>query len=300
MTVGDEDDDDMFMTPCSTPPGSEASESADGTLVTALSEISLHRRLYDTYTVELSDIQVLVGRVRDNWRYAHTKGSSALHVLDRFNISLQVRTTYIYLSHIRTSVFVNISLQVERRVVPTTDPMYPSLTLSGNLPRLVAHVNEQKITSLRTLARVITESTLPSPFTNSSPHHQPPGLHVETEDDVQEPVTSASSVTTPVAGDSVAESGEPSKLLTVQFTIDQMSLEVQSRGRSVAELQVSGVTASMVRRPCDVCVSLTVHGLLLVDALQTFGPDFELLVASHRHVGSVYIYIHEQQFITYT
>jgi vacuolar protein sorting-associated protein 13D len=28
-----------------------------------------------------------------------------------------------------------------------------------------------------------------------------------------------------------------------------------------------------------------VHGLLLVDALQEFGPDFELLVASHKHVG---------------
>lgn len=26
-------------------------------------------------------------------------------------------------------------------------------------------------------------------------------------------------------------------------------------------------------------------GLLLVDAMQSYGPDFELLVASHRHVG---------------
>lgn len=32
----------------------------------------------------------MVGRARDNWKYAHTKSTSALHLLDRFSISLQV------------------------------------------------------------------------------------------------------------------------------------------------------------------------------------------------------------------
>lgn len=36
-------------------------------------------------------MQVLVGKVKDNWKYAHLKGTSTLHILDRFNISLQVR-----------------------------------------------------------------------------------------------------------------------------------------------------------------------------------------------------------------
>lgn len=78
---------------------------------------------------------------------------------------------------------------------------------------------------------------------------------------------------------------EMSRLFMLQFTIDQVALEVQSRGRSVAELQVSGVKIAFTKRPMDVSITLTVHSLLLVDALQTFGPDFELLVASHRHVG---------------
>jgi len=60
---------------------------------------------------------------------------------------------------------------------------------------------------------------------------------------------------------------------------------VQSRNRSVAELQVSGVRASLTQRPYDTSVTLTVHSLLLVDAMQTLGRDFELLVASHKHVG---------------
>jgi vacuolar protein sorting-associated protein 13D len=45
------------------------------------------------------------------------------------------------------------------------------------------------------------------------------------------------------------------------------------------------VRAAYTKRPYDTSISLSVHSLLLVDALQMFGPDFELLVASHKHVG---------------
>lgn len=48
---------------------------------------------------------------------------------------------------------------------------------------------------------------------------------------------------------------------------------------------MSGVRAACTQRPYDTSVTLTVHSLLLVDAMQTFGRDFELLVASHKHVG---------------
>lgn len=72
------------------------------------------------------------------------------------------------------------------------------------------------------------------------------------------------------------------------FTEVMMLCQVQSRSRSVVELQVSGVRLSFTKRPYDTSLTLSVHGLLLVDALQTFGPDFELLVASHKHVGFVF------------
>ena len=54
--------------------------------------------------------------------------------------------------------------------------------------------------------------------------------------------------------------------------------------RAVAELQVSGVKTNLKKRPYDTSVTLTVHSLLVVDALQTYGPDFELLMASHRNI----------------
>lgn len=88
------------------------------------------------------------------------------------------------------------------------------------------------------------------------------------------------------------------RLLMMQFTVDQMSLELQSRGRSVAELQVAGVKVALTKRAVDSSITLTVHSLLLVDALQNFGPDFELLVASHKHVGRLWFHRFWQAYLS--
>lgn len=63
---------------------------------------------------------------------------------------------------------------------------------------------------------------------------------------------------------------------------------VINSGRSIAELQVSGVKTNFTKRPYDTSMSFTVHSLLVVDALQTFGSDFELLVASHKSLWYAY------------
>lgn len=57
--------------------------------------------------------------------------------------------------------------------------------------------------------------------------------------------------------------------------------------RCLVELQVAGVKADFTQLPSQSDLSLTVHSLIVADALQSYGPDFELLVASHRNVGYV-------------
>ena len=42
------------------------------------------------YTLSLSEIQVMVGRARDNWRHAHYKGTSHIHVMDKLSMTLQL------------------------------------------------------------------------------------------------------------------------------------------------------------------------------------------------------------------
>lgn len=51
-------------------------------------------------------------------------------------------------------------------------------------------------------------------------------------------------------------------------------------GHSIAELQVKKLIAAIIVRPFDSSVSLMLQELLVVDALQKFGTDYELLVAS--------------------
>uniref|UniRef100_A0A336MDN8 CSON015545 protein n=1 Tax=Culicoides sonorensis TaxID=179676 RepID=A0A336MDN8_CULSO len=269
VKIGDtesDDESDMFLTPCSTPPGSQSSNSP--TLVTAASdplsqtseiinnmtddinEGNLLDKLYERYNLDLTDLQVLVCKGKERWNFASAKGSSTLHVLDRFNISLQI----------------------ERRILHTTDPQYPSLTLLGRLPRLNVHVNENKIAALTHMYNIITKnSVFDSPMKGTAENPLLESLSQDTTDE-----------------DTFADETnhrDSNKLVIMQFSVDQMSLEVQSRGRSIAELQVTGVRAGLTQKAHETNVSLSVHGLLLVDAIQSFGPDFELLIASHRHVG---------------
>ncbi|KAK8735874.1 hypothetical protein OTU49_017439, partial [Cherax quadricarinatus] len=265
-------DDDEFATPCSTPDElgamSPRDRGRDGSerkysLPEAYSQISeslLYDRMYDKYDLQLCDMQILVGKVRDNWRFAYVKGTGQMHVLDRFSINLQL----------------------ERRVVamPDAQQQWPSATLAGTLPRLVLHINEQKVQALRSMV---------SKFYSDQP------LEATRKDSAEvNSISSLSRSSTLMSGDDQGEddssketssSTDEGKLLVIQFTVDKLSLELQSRGRSIAELQVTGVRANLNKRPFDCTATLSVHSLLLVDALQTFGPDFELLVASSRNVS---------------
>jgi len=58
-------------------------------------------------------------------------------------------------------------------------------------------------------------------------------------------------------------------------------------GLSVAELQVGRVRAAFVQKPFETSIGFAVHSLLVVDALQMLGHDYELLVASHHGLWSV-------------
>ena len=130
--------DDDFATPLSTPPNEPVENSSSKTSITqppdissldtvdfgsAVTETALRERMYDKYQLDMSDLQVLVGKATDNWRMAHTKGSGHLQVLEKFTISVQL----------------------ERRLTFTTDPQWPSATVAGNLPSLSIHINEKKV-----------------------------------------------------------------------------------------------------------------------------------------------------------
>jgi len=122
-------DDDEYQTPCSTPPNEPESP-------TGPSEINPESTkdpadVSDKYNVHFSDLQLLVCRVKDNWKHAYLKGTSALHLLDRFSILIHV----------------------EKSENVATEPERPFLSLNASLPSLVVHINEQKVQALVSIAK---------------------------------------------------------------------------------------------------------------------------------------------------
>ena len=55
-------------------------------------EGEFRKRIYETYSIQLSDMQVIVGRLKDNWRHAQIKGKLVvhLHVLELVKLKMHV------------------------------------------------------------------------------------------------------------------------------------------------------------------------------------------------------------------
>ncbi|GFR72193.1 vacuolar protein sorting-associated protein 13D [Elysia marginata] len=264
-----DEDEDKFETPLSTPPN-ESAEDEDGKLeqqkkfkdtdsvLSGNSDNVVQDMLYEKYHIGLTEMQVLLGRLQDNWRHAYSRGTSLMHIVDRFSISVQL----------------------DRRLIVTSDTQWPTAKLSGNLPSLTFHLNERKIQGIQ---KCLDNFLEPAPTRLS----QSAGL--------QSAASFDSSMGNPSAYQADAEMSSPllesprnlnedNKLVALQFLINKLSLEVQSQDQALIELQVTGVQADVQTKPLNTSVLLTVHSLLLVDAFQTYGRDFDLLVASHKNI----------------
>ncbi|KAI4823652.1 hypothetical protein KUCAC02_012230 [Chaenocephalus aceratus] len=204
--------EDEYQTPLATPPESPPSEL----------DMSLKEQLKSPELPSF-DLQIMVGRFKDNWKHLQESEVGPTHVVEKFNVLLQL----------------------EQRLRYTSDPQLPGAVLSGTLPDLKRQDSSWK---LQGSAKNLTQSVMT--------------LEQHTREVLVE-----------------------SRLLLAEFNINYMQLGVESDGRYISVLKVFGTNAKFVKRPYDAEVSLTVHGLLLVDTLQTYGSDFDLLVASHKNLS---------------
>lgn len=243
------DDEETYLTPCSTPPASEKSGSDSPTLLenskienflnkNVQLEYVLHNKIYDKYLINFTNLQVLVCKYEERWQ-ACLKTSSNFHLIDKFNINLTF----------------------EQRNIFTVDPDYPSFVLFGTCPTILIHGNEELINNCYTIMTPIVKASreMDNIYRGGNTIYASERIKNLAEDDKSR--------------------------IVIEFVMDQLVIEMQSTDRSIAELQVIGARAGLTKESSETKISMSVHGLLLVDAIQSFGPDFELLVASHRHVG---------------
>lgn len=266
--------DDEYKTPLATPPNTPPSElsSDPGTKSTEslgfgfteeqLQQHFVNNKLYEKYSLSFMDMQIMVGRVMDNWKHAQDSEVGPTHVVERFNVLLQL----------------------ERRLMYTSDPNRPGVMLCGTLPELKIHVNEDKIVALRNfLLRITAEKQQKSGEQQSLRREKifnkvdSRGKLLDSKMSLTQSVMSLEQHTREVLVES--------KLLIAEFKVNYMQLGVESCGRYISVLKVFGINSNFVKRPYDSEVTLTVHGLLLVDTVQTYGSDFDLLMASHKNLS---------------
>ncbi|CAJ1055202.1 vacuolar protein sorting-associated protein 13D isoform X2 [Xyrichtys novacula] len=277
--------DDEFQTPLATPPESpppeldlpQKEQLKNPELPSLRSPESIQaysRKLYEKYSLSFKDLQIMVGRFKDNWKHLQESEVGPTHVVEKFNVLLQL----------------------EQRLRYTSDPQLPGAVLSGTLPDLKVHINLEKMTALRScLARLSSPSASEDDKSQGggSSMRSPDPLTLrhdkifQREDSSWKLQGSAKNLTQSVMTleQHTREVLVESRLLLAEFNINYMQLGVESDGRYISVLKVFGTNAHFVKRPYDAEVSLTVHGLLLVDTLQTYGSDFDLLVASHKHLS---------------
>lgn len=161
-------------------------------------------------------------------------------------------------------------------MVYSDDPLWPALTLVGTLPKLTFHLNEGKVLTVRSVLNSFFSKEI-DPASEKVDLSFLSGSQINLQD-VDRSEYKFDEV---LAEDSRKNI---SKLFVAEFTIQSVSVDLQSRGRNIAELQIVGTKTVFTRREEDTEFQFVIQSLLLADAVQTFGPDFQLLLASHRHV----------------
>ncbi|XP_075461165.1 intermembrane lipid transfer protein VPS13D isoform X3 [Ascaphus truei] len=261
--------DDEYKTPLGTPPNSPPPEvntnigmEMSNCTGAEPSEDWLEAiTMYETYSLSFMDLQIMVGHVKDNWKHIQDSEVGPTHVVEKFNVHLQL----------------------ERRLMYTSDPNYPGAVLSGTLPDLKIHINEDKISALKKCFTSLSNSETKLPD-NLLLRKEKIFMDTAGNGRLQDSVMNLTqSIIT--LEQHTREVLVESKLLLAEFKVNYMQLGVESCGRYISVFKVFGCNAHFVKRPYDAEVSLTVHGLLMVDTMQTYGSDFDLLMASHKHLS---------------
>ncbi|XP_030661823.1 vacuolar protein sorting-associated protein 13D isoform X1 [Nomascus leucogenys] len=263
--------DDEYKTPLATPPNTPPPESSssNGEKTPPFSGVEfseeqlqahlMSTKMYERYSLSFMDLQIMVGRVKDNWKHVQDIDVGPTHVVEKFNVHLQL----------------------ERRLIYTSDPKYPGAVLSGNLPDLKIHINEDKISALKNCFALLTTPEMKTSDTQIKekifPQEEQRGSLQDSVMNLTQSIVMLEQHTREVLVES--------QLLLAEFKVNCMQLGVESNGRYISVLKVFGTNAHFVKRPYDAEVSLTVHGLLLVDTMQTYGADFDLLMASHKNLS---------------
>ena len=246
----DEDEDEIFETPPSTtPPNNEQ---------VSFNPDDIYSSLYSTFDLHLNELQIIIGRYNsDNLQTHLSKGHSSLHLLEKFDIHIQIDL---------------LKLKSDDK---DTAPL--NINLSLGLLRL--HVDDLKLISIyRTIENI---QQLFSKIDDDDDYDE--------EDEIINKEFLEQNSLCQCDLKSMDETSN-SILCHLELKVDEVDVtmsitEVLGSRQSVAELKIFTVNAEFTQSSIgSKLLRFKIFSLLLIDARQLYGTDYNLLAASHSQL----------------
>lgn len=147
----------------------------------------------------------------------------------------------------------SLSFELRRRVSSIIADM-PRVIINGNLPQLLVYLNECKLISLAQLLNELVAK--PVENTTESINNSP--------------------------AKNIIDHKSTRILFLTEFSISRFLVAVQSHGENLIEMQVFGVHGKFEKCKKSYSIDLTVNSMLMIDAHQKLGKEYEVLLASHK------------------
>lgn len=144
---------------------------------------------------------------------------------------------------------------IRYRSIQTFDPLYPLIKVSGILPKVIIHLDPSR---LETLCGTINNW----------------GSFVEN--------LTSSIVANSDLPSSKTSVDELNARLSIGFRINEISVQLSDDHRALTEIRIQNIDLTLMNHIHSNILSFSVHTLMIIDALQNHGKDFELLLTSNR------------------
>jgi hypothetical protein len=144
---------------------------------------------------------------------------------------------------------------IQYRTIEVFDPLWPLIKVSGTLPKLIIHLDSSRI---ETLCGTINNW----------------GSFIE---NLTSSIVSQSDLT-----NNKKSIDEINARLAIGFRINEISIQLSDDLRALCEIRIENIDLTLLNHIHSNILSFSVHTLMIVDALQTHGKDYELLLTSNR------------------
>ncbi|CAF3567800.1 unnamed protein product [Adineta steineri] len=144
---------------------------------------------------------------------------------------------------------------IQYRTVQTFDPLWPLIKVSGTLPKVIIHLDPSCIEIL--CGTINNWGSFIENLTSS--------------------IVSQSDITT-----NKKTIDELSARLALGFRINEISIQLSDDLRALTEIRIQNIDLTLMNHVHSNIVSFSVHTLMIIDALQNHGKDYELILTSNR------------------